>query len=294
MNTLGILRERYEKARSRYAILNGISVHYTDDSARDADAPTIVLVHGSFLDLESYALWMGPFDSYRVVRYDRLRWGLTGHADKATITYNDEEALLEALINHLALTRFALAGSLSGGMVAAMYAACHPERITSLVLCNFPLGHARINNASGSRRNRPPVVVIRDLSMANFADTALVSDAMVTRYADFLNRADPSGAIGSGYAHAALLGETKRARFLGEIKAPTLVMWSRHNLTLALENGFAAFDKLAAPNKQFPIIESAGHMLPLEQGDASGRAARRFVDQEMSPPTGLRSPHAIG
>jgi pimeloyl-ACP methyl ester carboxylesterase len=274
--------------------MNGISVHYTDEGARDTDAPTIVLVHGSFLDLASYEPWLRAFDGYRVVRYDRLRWGLSGHGLKATITYDDEKALLAALIDHLALTRFALAGSSSGGMVAAIYAARHPEQVTSLVLANFPLGHDRINNASGAAAKRTPDAVIRDLLMANFADTALVSDAMVTRYADFLNRADPTGAIGSSYAQAALLGETERTRILNAIKASTMVMWSRRNRTLPLENGFAAFDKLAAPNRQFTIMEHAGHMVPLEQGDASGRAARRFVDQEISAPTGLRSSLAIG
>lgn len=288
MNTLEMLRERYTTDRSRFAVLGGVPVHYTDEGAREPDAPVIVLVHGSFLDLASYEPWLAAFPEYRVVRYDRLRWGLTGQGDGPTITYDDEEALLAGLVDHLGLKRFVLAGSSSGGMTVAAYAAHNPQRVSRLVLINFPLGHGRIKNASEPKKPAPaplpPMEAMRSLLNANFADPSLVTEAMVQRYGDLMNREDPTGSIRSSYAQAALFGEAERAKLLGQIATPTLVMWSRHNRTLAVEHGVAAFEAVGAEDKQFTVIEGAGHMLPLEKGALSGRVARRFVDGETLPP----------
>lgn len=291
VNTLEALRARYSTDHSRFAVLDGVPVHYTDEGARDgngiADAPVLVLVHGSFLDLTSYEPWLAAFPDYRVVRYDRLRWGLTGQGDGPKIDYDDEEALLAGLVNHLGLGRFVLAGSSSGGMTAAAYAAHRPGRVSRLVLINFPLGHGRINNASEPKKPAPvppsPQEAMRALLLANFADPSLITEEMVARFSDLMDREDPTDSIKSSYAQAALFGEAERAKLLGELTMPTLVMWSRHNRTLPVEHGVAAFEAVGSADRQFTVIEGAGHMLPLEKGALSGRAARRFADGERLP-----------
>ena len=283
LNTLTTLRQRYAGPDSKFVTLDGVPVHYTDEG----EGPVIVLVHGSFLDLTSYEPWVKAFDGYRVIRYDRLRWGLTGQGSGPKIDYADEEALLSSLVDHLGLDRFALAGSSSGGMTAAAYAAHNPEKVERLVLINFPLGHGRINNA-GERKEPEPkpettTAMMHRLLLANFADPSLVTEPIVARFADLMDREDPTGSIRSSYAQAALLSEEERAKLLGRIAMPTLVMWSEFNRTLPVENGRAAYDAVGAADKQFVVIEDAGHMLPLEKGDLSGRVARRFIAGEKLP-----------
>lgn len=288
MNTLTTLRQRYTRPASQFVSLNDIPVHYVDEGgSEEEDLPVIVLVHGSFLDLTSYDPWIEAFKGYRVVRYDRLRWGLTGQGDGPTISYDDEEALLAALVDHLGLQRFVLAGSSSGGMTVAAYAAHNPERVEQLVLINFPLGHGRINNASKPKEKEPEpksmAEMMQRLLTANFADPSLVTEEMVVRFGDLMDREDPTGSIRSSYAQAALFTEEERAKLLGEIVTPTLVMWSALNRTLPVENGRAAYKAVGAADKQFVIIEDAGHMLPLEKGALSGTVAKRFVDGEKLP-----------
>lgn len=283
LNTLTTLRRRYTRPDSKFITLGGIPVHYVDEG----EGPVLVLVHGSFLDLSSYDPWIAAFKDYRVVRYDRLRWGLTGQGDGPTIDYGDEEALLSALVDHLGLRTFVLAGSSSGGMTAAAYAAHNPDKVEHLVLINFPLGHGRINNASEPKKDEPKpkstTEMMDRLLHVNFADPSLVTDEMVTRFGDLMDREDPTGSIKSSYAQASHFTEEERAKLLDEIASPTLVMWSEHNRTLPVENGRAAFDAVGAEKKQFVVIEGAGHMLPLEKGAESGRVARRFLDGENLP-----------
>lgn len=283
MNSLEDLRKRYRLPESKFVTLDGIPVHYTDQG----EGPVLVLVHGSFFDLTSYDSWLAAFPDHRVIRYDRLRWGLTGQGSGPTIDYADEERLLASLADHLGLKRFVLAGSSSGGMTAAAYAANHPDRVAQLVLINFPLGHARINNAGAPKQpaSEPlaPIPMMRRLLHANFADPSLITETIVQRFGDMMDREDPTGSIRSSYAQAALLSEAERAKLLGKLTMPTLVMWSEHNRTLPVENGVAAFRAVGSANKQFTIIKGAGHMLPLEKGELSGKVARRFFDGERLP-----------
>lgn len=277
-HTLAQLRERHALPESQFITLDGIPVHYTDQG----EGPVLVLVHGSFLDLTSYASWLPVFHDHRVIRYDRLRWGLTGQGPGPTIDYDDEERLLAALVDHLGLKTFALAGSSSGGMTAAAYAAHHPERVGTLMLINFPLGHGRINNAADTAQDAArlsQLEMMRHLLTANFADPARVTENMVQRYGALMDREDPTGAIRSSYAQAAKLSEYARRAMLGQLSMPTLVMWSEFNRTLPVENGRAAHDAVGSPDKAFVIIKGVGHMLPLEGGEESARVARQFIKE---------------
>jgi pimeloyl-ACP methyl ester carboxylesterase len=285
LQSLETLRGRYGLPHSRYVLLDGVPVHYTDQG----EGPVLVVVHGSFLDLTSYDDWIDAFAGYRILRYDRLRWGLTGHGEGPTISYDDEVALLAALVDHLGLDRFSLAGSSSGGMVAALFASRHQPQVERIALINFPLGHGRIRSADGSEAAVDTPLTANDrmraLLVRNFADPALVTEAMVTRFADLMDRADPGGAIAASYAHAALFGETERRAVLRSLAMPTLILWSACNRTLSVADGRAAFEAVGAVDKQFLLIEQAGHMLPLEKGAISGRAVRRFLAGKVLPQT---------
>jgi pimeloyl-ACP methyl ester carboxylesterase/DNA-binding CsgD family transcriptional regulator len=70
---------------------------------------------------------------HTVIRYDKLGCGLSDRA-RTDFTMESELAVLEALVEHLGLNRFALFGSCEGGQVAAAYAASHPDVLSSLIV----------------------------------------------------------------------------------------------------------------------------------------------------------------
>src|SRR5689334_25378999 len=55
-----------------------------------------------------------------VIRYDKLGCGLSDRT-RTDFTIESELTVLESLVSHLGLERFALFGSCEGGMVAAAY-----------------------------------------------------------------------------------------------------------------------------------------------------------------------------
>jgi pimeloyl-ACP methyl ester carboxylesterase/DNA-binding CsgD family transcriptional regulator len=70
---------------------------------------------------------------HTVIRYDKIGCGLSDR-DRTDFTLASELVVLESLVEHLGLDRFALFGSCEGGQVAAAYAAAHPDRLSSLIV----------------------------------------------------------------------------------------------------------------------------------------------------------------
>ena len=72
------------------------------------------------------------------IRYDQRGCGLSDAAP-ASVSLEAWIADLEAVVEALGLTRFALFGMSHGGSVALAYAARHPERVSRLVLLGTPV-----------------------------------------------------------------------------------------------------------------------------------------------------------
>jgi len=70
---------------------------------------------------------------HTVIRYDKVGCGLSDRG-RTDFTMESELAVLQALVEHLGLKRFALFGSCESGQVAAAYAATHPDVLSSLIV----------------------------------------------------------------------------------------------------------------------------------------------------------------
>ena len=74
---------------------------------------------------------------YRVIRFDRPPYGLSGPDPKGRYGAEREVEIIEALTDRLGIDTFYLAATSSGGVSATQYAAKHPERIKGLVFSNI-------------------------------------------------------------------------------------------------------------------------------------------------------------
>jgi pimeloyl-ACP methyl ester carboxylesterase/DNA-binding CsgD family transcriptional regulator len=79
--------------------------------------------------------WESVGEGYTLVRYDRLGVGLSDRDVRdEELTLDGEVALLEGVVDELALERIALVGGSSGGCAAIAFAARFPERVDRLLL----------------------------------------------------------------------------------------------------------------------------------------------------------------
>src|SRR5471032_371135 len=108
-------------------------VHYRIRGA--ADAPVLVLLHGSNASLFTWEKWSQRLsDKYRVVSVDLPAHGLTGATPNEDYTTAGMANFVAAFADKIGLKTFALAGNSMGGGVAAYFAEVHPERVTALIL----------------------------------------------------------------------------------------------------------------------------------------------------------------
>ncbi len=109
----------------------------------DPSAPTVLLVHG--LGHWTQAAWdyvaaqLAP--THRIVAFDLPGFG---DSSRSNVAYSLPffTTTLHHLIDRLALDRFALVGHSLGGLIAASYAAAHPQAVRLLALIG-PAGFSR-------------------------------------------------------------------------------------------------------------------------------------------------------
>lgn len=95
----------------------------------------VVFIHGWTLDLEVWDPQAAALaDSFRVVRYDRRGFGLSGGEPGRAADLDD----LGRLLDHLQLAQATLVGLSQGARVALAFALDHPERVAGVVLDGPP------------------------------------------------------------------------------------------------------------------------------------------------------------
>ena len=101
----------------------------------DGRGPTVVFIHGWTLDLEVWNPQASALaDSFRVVRYDRRGFGLSGGEPGRAADVED----LGRLLDHLQLARTNIVGHSQGARVALAFSLAHPERVAGVVLDGPP------------------------------------------------------------------------------------------------------------------------------------------------------------
>ena len=144
---------KYGSPPSQFITLSsGAIVHLRDEG--DSEAPPIVLVHGHSEDLHTWNhLAKHLVESFRVIRFDLRRHGLTGPATDNEYRIENYVSDLSMVIEHLGIDRFILVGHSMGGRISVKYTMGSPERVSSLILIS----------ASGAPRkeNTPQPMALR-------------------------------------------------------------------------------------------------------------------------------------
>lgn len=135
-------REGVQSTRSRT-----FSLAYDDDGS----GPTLVMLHGAWLSVESWRPQRERFAAdHRVVVPDLRGHGRSGPGDRRRYSVDLFAADLEGLLDRIGVDRAVICGLSLGSMVAQAYAARNPERVAGIVL-------------AGAVRTFPPVPIPRAL-----------------------------------------------------------------------------------------------------------------------------------
>lgn len=281
------LRAKYMLPTSRMIEIDGEPIHYSDEGR----GPTIVMVHGTFGNLRMWNDWTTILrDRYRIVRFDRPPYGLSGPDPAGRYGPDREAEIIEGLAAHLALDRFFLVATSSGGASVTRYAARHPDRITGLVVSNIAVKAMPADpyrNTWLVRQSRKisaylngwhPKIEWRHVLERNFINHDRISDALVTEYQELNNR--PASYLASLAPRPVVSPSEQTPADLAAITAPTLVLWSENDSERPPQPvAEDAMSLLGSTDKTLVIIPRCEHMMPVDCGPESGAAAAAFFDR---------------
>jgi pimeloyl-ACP methyl ester carboxylesterase len=282
------LIEKWRDADSKFVTLDGVAVHYKDQG----QGPPILLVHGTFGDLNDWNGWVAALvDKYRVIRLDLPAFGLTGEVPSGNYSIERFHTLVDGLMDHLGIERFAIVGTSYGGLVAFRYAATRTERITGLVLMNsagieYGSRRGRVEPPRDPNRKFVPKAQTREETEAlmrrfiNKPET--ITPELLDRKTDFANavRRDYEGFVGVGHYER---GNPERV--LSHVRAPVLILWGGASNALSPETADAFRNALVkAKSIDKFVYDGGGHLMHVERPAETVRDARRFFDRRVRWP----------
>ncbi|QLH78016.1 alpha/beta hydrolase [Halosimplex rubrum] len=112
---------------------NDIETYYE----RRGERPPVVFVHGAVVDHSQWDPQLTALsDEYTTVGYDVRGHGRTGGSRRGRYSVDLFADDLDALLDALEIDRAVLCGLSTGGCIAQVYAARHPDRVAGLVLAD--------------------------------------------------------------------------------------------------------------------------------------------------------------
>jgi len=287
------LESMYANTDSRFMPMGGdMRVHYRDVGPRNA--PVLVLVHGFSASLHTWEPWVqGLRKDYRVVSLDLPGHGLSRCLDVAETGIPQFVDVIDHVTRELGIDHFTLAGNSMGGHAAWNYALAHPEKLDGLVLVDASGWPKSDTEAESSPlvfkllANPLARSLMKDLDMSgmirggledSFVDQALVTEAMVERYA----------ALGRAPCHrdAILNLMTDRngraeasAATLAAITVPTLILQGEQDNLVPAAHGEKF--KAAIAGSTLKLYTNVGHLPQEEATDQSLADLREFLSTQV-------------
>jgi DNA-binding winged helix-turn-helix (wHTH) protein/pimeloyl-ACP methyl ester carboxylesterase len=205
----------------------------------------------------------------RLIRYDQRGTGLSDWA-VAEISFEALVRDLETVVAAAKLTRFALFGISQGASVAIAFAARHPEQVVKLILHGgYALGRNKRQTAADQEQAAAYLTLIRhgwgyrnSAFMQAFSSLYLPSGTpeQVKWFSD-LQRATASAENAIRIRSAC--DEIDVVGLLPKVRAPTLVMHSRHDSVVPFDHGRMIASAIAGA--RFVELDSNNHVvLPQE------------------------------
>lgn len=261
----------------RYAELDGASIAW---SAVGQGPPLVIGGWwSSHLDLDwrstKFRHFVSALAEHRtVIRYDRPGAGVSDRGVMPARTLEEELATLEALIDEAAPGAISLFGASSGGGVASLYAARHPERVERLVLYGT---YARgVDLAPPAARKTMLAIVDQHWGLGSrvLADLFL-PDATADERAEFAEFQRRSASREVALASLRAVYDFDATGHLGDVLAPTLVLHRRDDRAIPFALGKELAGRIR--NARFVALEGDDHFPWRGDADAVVRETLAFL-----------------
>jgi non-heme chloroperoxidase len=235
----------------------GLRVHYAEQGDREGEA--IVFLHAYVDSWFSYSRVLPLLSpSYHAFAPDQR-----GHGDsdkpQCCYTTDDFAADVDAFMEAVGVEKATLVGDSSGGMIAQRVALDYPHRVSRLLLIGSP---TTLVNNEAVRELGKEMLALEDPISPEFVGEFVLGTIHHPVPEEFLERAVSESLkvparVWRDYYEGVVLAVDDTAR-LGEIGAPTLILWGEQDPLLPREE--QEWRAAAIPNATLRVYPETGHL----------------------------------
>ena len=252
---------------------NGITIHYAFEGPRQ-EVP-LVFVNALGTDLRIWdRVVLHLTDRHPVLRFDKRGHGLSD-CPPAPYTIHDFSTDLLGLLDQLEISQAILVGISVGGMIALDFAACWPELVHSMVLCDTApvIGTADLWNDRIDKLRERGMEFMAETILARWFAPAFKerSPAAYRGYYNMLTRTPVEGYTGTCEA----IRDADLTEATGTIGANTLILCGTEDVSTPPDLVRELVELM--PNAEFQEIPGAGHSTCIEQPGAVAKQIERFL-----------------
>ncbi len=262
-----------------------MKVHYNDIGQGEE---TVVMLHGSGPGATGWSNFyrnITPLAAagYRVILMDAPGWGQS----EAIVCEGSRSELnaqaLKGLIDELTIDKVHIVGNSMGGHSAVAFALAHPERTGKLVLMGGGTGGPSAFVPQPTEGIKLIGALYRDPTLENlkrmlqtfvYDPSALTEELVQGRLNNILARRDHlENFVTSGQRNPKQFPDVSYR--LGEVTAPTLIIWGRDDRFLPLDIALRLLAGL--PNADLHIFSRCGHWAQWEHAEKFNRTVAQFL-----------------
>ncbi len=260
-------------------------IHYNDAGE---GAETVVMLHGSGPGATGWANFHRNVDAfvaagYRVVLMDCLGWGKSDPV-VCTGSRSDLNArTLKGLLDGLKLDKVHIVGNSMGGHSAVAFALSNPTRVGKLILMGggtggpsqfVPMPTEGIKLLQGLYREPTIDNLKKMMNVFVFDPSSMTEELFQARLDNMLARRDHLENFVKSLAANPKQFPDQGPR-LGEISAPTLVIWGRDDRFVPMDTGLRLV--WGMQNAEMHIFNRCGHWAQWEHADKFNRMVLDFL-----------------
>ncbi len=261
-------------------VIDGQKIFYLDNENKGGRP--LLLIHGFGDSSMTWVQFARRFrhENFRVIAPDLLGFGQSARPADADYRFSAQAGRMFALMQHLGVERFHVAGNSMGGGVAGEMAATQPQKILSLTLIDAAGVHykpADLDRAMLAGRNMLVLKTPQDFEA--LLDLVFVNRPPSPRpVLDYL----AERAVRDWPLHERIVRDVlfEDVNFLllkmDAITAPTLVLWGEQDRLLSVENT-KVFKRFIA-HSQVVILPGTGHAPQMEVPNESSAAVVKFIE----------------
>ena len=283
------LRRAYERVRGKSNVIE--SPYGTIEYAEGGTGPAVLVIHGSGGGFDQGQLMV------RAVLNDQFHWitpsrfGYLRSTVRPGATFDDQAHAYAHLLDRLGIRQVAVVALSHGGPSALLFAALHPERVSSLTLisCGVASSSAQAQAQANQKGDRLTTIFKHDflywsistlfrkqlmeLMGANddvIAGLSPEQRRLVDEVIDFMNPVSLRSA-GAAFDNRAAMPNER----IAAIKTPTLIFHATDDTLQLYRN--AEFAAATIPGAILHRFERGGHVLMAVEQTAISTIAQQFI-----------------